>query len=115
MESLRNTVQSAGTLAIFGCGVEPGLTEIMARHAAEQMDTVDELHIKCGGIPEEPGPPLGYKIVFGGRSLPLRERMAQSSKMDSCARSSAIPASSGWSLRVSVSVKRGTKASCPGC
>jgi lysine 6-dehydrogenase len=37
------------------------------------MDRVDELHIKCGGIPEKPSPPLGYKIVFGGRQLPLRE------------------------------------------
>ncbi len=37
------------------------------------MDRIDELHIKCGGIPEKPAPPLGYKIVFGGRNLPLRE------------------------------------------
>jgi lysine 6-dehydrogenase len=34
---------------------------------------VDELHIKVGGIPEKPAPPLGYKIVFGGRQLPLHE------------------------------------------
>lgn len=60
-------------LIVLGCGVEPGLTEIMARHLAEQMDRVDELHIKCGGIPEKPAPPLGYKIVFGGRKMPLRE------------------------------------------
>lgn len=58
---------------VLGCGVEPGLTEIVARHLAEKMDRVDELHIKCGGIPENPEPPLGYKIVFGGRKMPLRE------------------------------------------
>ncbi len=58
---------------ILGCGVEPGLTEIVARHLAEKMDRVDELHIMCGGIPEKPTPPLGYKIVFGGRKMPLRE------------------------------------------
>jgi saccharopine dehydrogenase-like NADP-dependent oxidoreductase len=34
---------------------------------------VDELHIQCGGIPERPTPPLGYKIVFGGRQMPLRD------------------------------------------
>lgn len=62
-----------GGLIILGCGVEPGLTEIVARHLAEQMDRVDELHIKCGGIPEKPAPPLGYKIVFGGRKMPLRD------------------------------------------
>jgi saccharopine dehydrogenase-like NADP-dependent oxidoreductase len=71
--TLEEEMETAGRLIVLGCGVEPGLTEIMARHLAEQMDQVDELHIKCGGIPEKPLPPLGYKIVFGGRRLPLRE------------------------------------------
>jgi lysine 6-dehydrogenase len=71
--ALAQETEAAGGLVILGCGVEPGLTEIMARHLAEQLDQVEELHIKCGGIPAEPAPPLGYKIVFGGRELPLRE------------------------------------------
>jgi lysine 6-dehydrogenase len=66
-------VEAEGGLAVPGCGVEPGLTEIVARYLAEKLDRIDELHIKCGGIPEKPAPPLGYKIVFGGRNLPLRE------------------------------------------
>jgi lysine 6-dehydrogenase len=70
---IRQQVKAAGALVILGCGVEPGLTEIMARYLAEKLDRADELHIKCGGIPEKPTPPLGYKIVFGGRMLPLRD------------------------------------------
>ncbi len=70
---LERQVEAAGALVILGCGLEPGLTEIMARYLAEKLDQVDELHIKCGGIPQNPAPPLGYKIVFGGRQLPLRE------------------------------------------
>ena len=70
---LKRQVESAGALVILGCGVEPGLTEIMARHLAEKLDRVDELLIKCGGIPEKPTPPLGYKIVFGGKQMPLRD------------------------------------------
>jgi lysine 6-dehydrogenase len=66
MPALRKEVEEAGNLVILGCGVEPGLTEIMARYLAEKLDRVDELHIRCGGIPEQPVPPLGYKIVFGG-------------------------------------------------
>jgi lysine 6-dehydrogenase len=66
-------METNGRFIILGCGVEPGLTEIMARHLAEQMERVDELHIKCGGIPEKPTPPLGYKIVFGGSRMPLRD------------------------------------------
>jgi len=70
---LRRAAKAAEGLVVLGCGLEPGLTEIMARHLAEKLDRVDELHIKCGGIPEKPAPPLGYKIVFGGRQLPLHE------------------------------------------
>jgi lysine 6-dehydrogenase len=73
LPAIIRAVENAGTLVIPGCGVEPGLTEIMARHLAEKLDRVDELHIKCGGVPEKPTPPLGYKIVFGGRQMPLRE------------------------------------------
>jgi len=76
LADLKRGVEAAGGLVILGCGVEPGLTEILARHLAEKLDQVDELHIKCGGIPEKPTPPLGYKIVFGGRKLPLREEDA---------------------------------------
>lgn len=71
--SLKADVLAAGGLVVSGCGVEPGLTEIMARYLAEKLDRVDELHIQCGGIPEKPTPPLGYKIVFGGRNMPLRD------------------------------------------
>jgi len=75
--SLKQQVEATGTLVILGCGVEPGLTEIVARYLAEKLDRVDELHIKCGGIPENPAPPLDYKIVFGGRRMPLRESDAR--------------------------------------
>jgi lysine 6-dehydrogenase len=73
VEEVKQHVEAEGGLVILGCGVEPGLTEIMACYLAEKLDRIDELHIKCGGIPEKPAPPLGYKIVFGGRNLPLRE------------------------------------------
>jgi len=73
LSELRRAVDDAGVLVVLGCGLEPGLTEIVARRLAQKLDRVDELHIKCGGIPEKPAPPLGYKIVFGGRRLPLKE------------------------------------------
>ena len=73
LPGLRQEVEATRNLVILACGVEPGLTEIMARYLAERLGRVDQLHIKCGGIPEKPTPPLGYKIVFGGRQLPLHE------------------------------------------
>jgi len=60
---------------LLPCGLEPGLTEILARHAVLQIDNATGLHIRCGGIPVNPTPPLGYKILFG-RSLPIALRDA---------------------------------------
>jgi len=72
LPELARRAQEAGALILLGCGLEPGLTEIIARYNAKRLDAVEELHIKCGGVPEQPQGPLGYRIVFGGRSLPLR-------------------------------------------
>ncbi len=77
LPELRQCVAAAASLVILGCGVEPGLTEIMARYLAEKLDHLEELHIQCGGIPEDPVPPLGYKIVFGGQQMPLRDTDAR--------------------------------------
>jgi lysine 6-dehydrogenase len=54
---------------------------------------VEEVHIKCGGIPQEPKPPLGYKIVFGGTRLPLhtaKARVVQGGKMKEVERYSGV-------------------------
>lgn len=53
-----------GITIIPACGLAPGLTNILAMASAEQMSKVHEVHIKVGGIPEHPRPPLNYRIVF---------------------------------------------------
>jgi lysine 6-dehydrogenase len=70
---LEAPLREAGIFALLGCGLEPGLTEILARALAGRMDSVHELHIKCGGIPDTPSGPLNYRIVFGGQRLPFHE------------------------------------------
>jgi lysine 6-dehydrogenase len=70
---LRARADETSTLVVLGAGLEPGLTEIWARHLAIGLDEISELHIKVGGVPEVPSGPLGYRIVFGGREMPLRE------------------------------------------
>jgi len=74
MAALRQQVEAAGIVVVLGCGIgSPGITEMSARYLAEKLDRVDELYMRCGGIPENPKPPLDYKIVFGGREMPLEE------------------------------------------
>jgi saccharopine dehydrogenase-like NADP-dependent oxidoreductase len=75
MAVLRQQAADAGIVMVLGCGIgSPGMTEMSARYLAEELDRVDELYIQCGGIPENPKPPLDYKIVFGGQQMPLVER-----------------------------------------
>jgi lysine 6-dehydrogenase len=61
---------------ILGCGLEPGLTEICARYASDQFMELHELHIRCGGIPLNPKPPLFYKSTFTSNTLPIEPRTA---------------------------------------
>lgn len=71
-ELARETKRAKGFI-LLGCGLEPGLTEIEARRLAGRFDRVDSVHIMVGGVPSEPSGRLGYRIVFGGRKLPLRD------------------------------------------
>lgn len=63
------------SLILLPCGLEPGLTEILARDLASHLDEVTEVAIRCGGIPVVPVPPLGYKLLFDDR-LPVTMRPA---------------------------------------
>lgn len=76
MTALESELEGVGVPVIIGVGLEPGLTEIMARYAARDFEQIDELHIQVGGVPEKPTPPLGYKLLFGGQGLPLSEASA---------------------------------------
>lgn len=69
---LYNRVEEAGITVIPGCGVDPGLADVLSGHGMDMMDEVEEVYFACGGLPRDPEPPLDYKIVFGGRRMPIR-------------------------------------------
>ena len=71
IDELDREAKKAGMTIIPGCGVEPGLTDVLAADGMDMLDSVEAVDIWCGGIPEDPQPPLDYKIVFGGPYLPL--------------------------------------------
>jgi lysine 6-dehydrogenase len=71
IEEINREAIKARVAIIPGCGVEPGLTDVLAADGMDMLDRVEAVDIWCGGIPEEPKPPLDYKIVFGGPYLPL--------------------------------------------
>ncbi len=42
--------KAAGRAALLGMGAAPGITNLLARHAAEQLDRVREIHLRVGSL-----------------------------------------------------------------
>jgi lysine 6-dehydrogenase len=72
--NLDSKAKKGGVTIIPACGLAPGLTNILAKYSADQMEEVDQVKIYVGGIPEIPKPPLNYRIVFAIESV-LEEYM----------------------------------------
>ena len=69
---LYEMVKESGIIAIPGCGVDPGLIDVLSGQAINNMDQAESVMFACGGLPKDPEPPLDYKIVFGGTRMPVR-------------------------------------------
>ncbi len=54
----------AGVTILPGCGVAPGMTNILAGQGAARLDEPEEGVLYVGGLPAHPLPPLEYRIVF---------------------------------------------------
>ncbi|MBX3293576.1 MAG: saccharopine dehydrogenase NADP-binding domain-containing protein [Acidobacteria bacterium] len=67
--ALDDEARNAGISIIPDCGLAPGMVSILAMHGAAEFDTVDEIHIRVGGLPQHPQPPLDYQLVFSVEGL----------------------------------------------
>lgn len=67
--ALDDEAKAAGVNIIPDCGLAPGMVSILAMHAAARFDSVDEIHIRVGGLPQDPQPPLNYQLVFSVEGL----------------------------------------------
>src|SRR6185295_1612026 len=61
--------RAAGVNIIPDCGLAPGMVAVLAAHGAEQFQTLDAIHIRVGGLPQTPKPPLDYQLVFSVEGL----------------------------------------------
>jgi saccharopine dehydrogenase (NAD+, L-lysine-forming) len=57
----------AGRTAILGMGAAPGIANLLARHGAEQLDEVREIHLRVGGMDatryrDAPALPVSYSL-----------------------------------------------------
>lgn len=67
--ALDDQARDAGISIIPDCGLAPGMVSILAMHGAAEFDSVDEIHIRVGGLPQDPKPPLDYQLVFSVEGL----------------------------------------------
>ncbi len=61
--------RAADVTIVPDCGLAPGLATVLAADAMARLDQVEELHIRVGGLPVEPRPPLDYMALFSPAGL----------------------------------------------
>lgn len=67
--ALDDEARAAGINIIPDCGLAPGMVSILAMHGAKRFDEIEEIHIRVGGLPQNPRPPLDYQLVFSVEGL----------------------------------------------
>lgn len=67
--AMDSEARSAGINVIPDCGLAPGMVSILAMHGAKQFDSLSEIHIRVGGLPQEPKTSLKYQLVFSVEGL----------------------------------------------
>lgn len=67
--SLDVAAREAGINIIPDCGLAPGMVSILVAHGAQTFDELEAIHIRVGGLPQHPRPPLNYQIVFSVEGL----------------------------------------------
>jgi lysine 6-dehydrogenase len=58
---LHEQARKAGVTVALGCGLAPGIADILAKYGADKLDTVEEVHIRYGEVNLEP---VKYKWSF---------------------------------------------------
>ena len=67
--ALDEEARAVGVNIVPDCGLAPGMVSVLAAHGAARFAQLDELHIRVGGLPQKPRPPLDYQIVFSVEGL----------------------------------------------
>lgn len=67
--AMDEAAKSAGINIIPDCGLAPGMVSILAMHGAKRFDEVEEIHIRVGGLPQQPKTLLEYQLVFSVEGL----------------------------------------------
>ncbi|MCE7744966.1 MAG: saccharopine dehydrogenase [Candidatus Heimdallarchaeota archaeon] len=67
--TLSKDAEKANVTVIPDCGFAPGVASIFVENGASKLDVVEEIHIRVGGLPQDPKPPLNYSLIFAVQGL----------------------------------------------
>ncbi len=67
--SLNASAQESGITIVPNSGLAPGLINILAMSGTKEFDELDSIHLRVGGLPQHPRPPLNYQVVFSVEGL----------------------------------------------
>jgi lysine 6-dehydrogenase len=67
--ALHDRALAAGVNIVPDCGLAPGMVAVLVAHGAARFEKLDEIHIRVGGLPLDPKPPLNYQMVFSVEGL----------------------------------------------
>jgi lysine 6-dehydrogenase len=67
--SLSSEAKKNSVTIIPDCGLAPGMASVITRDIVEEMDSVEYVKLRVGGLPLHPKPPLNYQIVFSPYGL----------------------------------------------
>lgn len=67
--TLDTAAKEKGITIVPNCGLAPGLINILAMEGTRGFEQLDSIHLRVGGLPQHPRPPLYYQIVFSVEGL----------------------------------------------
>ncbi len=69
LRHLDDAARDAGSVVLAGCGLAPGIGDVLAGHAADALDALDEVHVARWGV----AGPASVAAAASARRLPARE------------------------------------------
>lgn len=67
--SLHEKARNADVIIIPDCGLAPGITNVISSYFIKKIPDIEEIHIRVGGLPQKPEPPLNYALFFSIHGL----------------------------------------------
>jgi lysine 6-dehydrogenase len=67
--ALDRAARARGITIVPDCGLAPGMTSVVVAEGLKAFDRAEAVHIRVGGLPRHPKPPMGYQLVFSVQGL----------------------------------------------